>query len=262
MEDYRHLIDYYENYNEDERLTSRHGQVEFLTTIKYIKEYLKEGFKVLDIGAGTGGYSFAIAQMGYEVDAVELVQHNVDVFKSKIKTSHNLTVKQGNALDLSFIQDSSYEITLLLGPMYHLYEKEDKLKALSEAIRITKPSGIIFISYCISDASIIDYGFKQGNLNNLIENNILDLETFDTHSKPSDLFELVRKKDIDSLMACLNTERLHYVATDGFTRHMKDTIRDMDDKTYAIYLKYHFAICENEDIVGITHHSLDVVRKK
>lgn len=51
------------------------------------------------------------------------------------------------------------------------------------------------------------------------------------------------------------------VATDLATNYMRDTIDSMDDKIFQIYLKYHFSICERSDMVGATHHSLDVVRK-
>ncbi len=255
------LKNYYENYSEDDRLSSRYGQVEFLTTMRYINRHLKDGMKILDIGAGTGRYSLAIAKNGFHVDAVELVRHNVDIFKSRIEKADGITVRQGNALDLSYIQDNAYDITLLLGPMYHLYTKEDKQKALSEAIRVTKPKGIIFVAYCIADASIIDFGFKKGNILDLVEKKMLDTEQFKAHSEPWDIFELVRKVDIDDLMSDMNTERLNYVATDGFTRHMRETVENMNDEIFNIYLKYHFATCENEDMVGITHHSLDIVRK-
>jgi 2-polyprenyl-3-methyl-5-hydroxy-6-metoxy-1,4-benzoquinol methylase len=229
--------------------------------MKYINQYLEGGMRVLDIGAGTGMYSIAIAEKGFRVDAVELIQHNIDKLLTKVGNVENVTVKQGNALDLSFIQDNTYDITLLMGPMYHLYSKEDKFRAMSEAIRVTKPKGLLFISYCIADASIIDFGFKKGNVIDLIEKKMLDTEKFIAHSEPWDIFDLVRKSDIDDLMSEFETERLHYVATDGFTRHMKETIQNMDDRVFDIYLKYHYTICENEDMVGITHHSLDIVRK-
>jgi len=256
-----YLENYYNNYNEDERFSSRHGQVEFLTTMRYLDKYLNKGNRILDIGAGTGRYSHAIAEKGYQIDAIELVQHNIDVFKTKINPLHNISIKQGNALDLNYIDDKIYDITLLLGPMYHLYTEKDKKQALSEAIRVTKSNGIIFIAYCITDASIIDYGFKRGEISQLIEKHMLDMETFDTHSEPWDIFELTRKSDIDKLMMEFKIQRLHYVASDGFTKHMRETINSMDDKTFDIYLKYHYTICEKEDMVGITHHSLDIMRK-
>lgn len=83
MEVMKELAEYYGNYDEDNRLRSRHGMVEFLTTMRYVDNYLRPGMGILEIGAGTGRYSHALAQRGYAVDAVELVQHNIDVFREK-----------------------------------------------------------------------------------------------------------------------------------------------------------------------------------
>ena len=139
------LEDFYSHYDEEGRLLSRHGQVEYLTTMKYIRESL-EGVSdphVLEVGAGTGRYSVTLAKMGIPVTAVELVGHNLEQLRAKLDGSEPLTALQGNALDLSFLPDASFSLTMLLGPLYHLYTKEDQLKALSEAVRVTKPGGII-----------------------------------------------------------------------------------------------------------------------
>jgi len=71
----------------------------------------------------------------------------------------------------------------------------------------------------------------------------------------------VRKEDVFTLMSGFPVTRLHYVATDGHTCHIRESIRDMDDGLFEQYLKYHFAICEREDMAGLSHHSLDVFRK-
>lgn len=117
----RYLIDFYRHYDEDGRLASRHGSVEFLTTMHYIEKYLRPGFRILEIGAGTGRYSHALARRGYEVSAVELVEHNIEVLKENTEEGENLSVFHGNALDLSFLSEEQYDLTLLLGPLYHLY---------------------------------------------------------------------------------------------------------------------------------------------
>lgn len=261
MSDNQYLINYYNNYDEENRLKSRYGSVEFLTTMKYIHKYLHKGMKICEIGAGTGRYSHALSRQGYEVDAVELIEHNIEIFKQNTEASEKITIRQGNALDLSFFDDNTYDITLLLGPMYHLYNKDEQIMALSEALRITKRNGMLFVAYCISDASVISYGFIGGNMQKLIENKMLDLKTFSTFSNPWDIFELYRKEDIDSLNKQINVKRLHYIATDGFTNFMRDTMEIMDDETFDIYLKYHLSICERTDMTGMTHHSLDVLKK-
>ena len=257
----KYLTEYYNNYDEDGRLTSKDGQVEFITTMKYINKYLKKGMRVLEVGAGTGRYSIAIAEKGFQVNSIELIQHNIDVFKSKINKDFNIDIKQGNAIDLSYFKDETFDITLVLGPLYHLFN-DDKRQAISEAIRVTKKNGIVFISYCMNDATIVNWGFQEGKIIEGIENNMVDKDTFKCISNPKLLFEMHRKDEIDELMGIYNIERLHFVATDLLTNHMRNTINEMNDKMFDIYLKYHFSICERADLIGITHHSLDIFRKQ
>jgi len=90
---------------------------------------------------------------------------------------------------------------------------------------------------------------------------MLETEHFKAFSRESDIFELHRKEDIDALMAPFPVTRLHYVATDLYTNHMRDTIDAMDEASFALYLKYHLAICARPDMVGLTHNSLDIFRK-
>lgn len=263
MKTTQYINDFYNTYDEENRLTSKHGTVEFLTTMRYIEKYIQPDSHVLEIGAGTGRYSHALARQGYAVDAVELVQHNIDVFRKNTLPDENVTVIQGNALDLSAFPDNKYDITLLLGPLYHLYHNDDKRQALSEAIRVTKQGGVIFAAYVISDGCLLDEGFQHGNINvaQYIKNGLLDAETFAAKSEPKDLFELVRKEDIDELMSAFSTVRLHYAATDGCSLLLRETIDKMDKDTFDLYLKYHFATCERNDLTGMTSHALDIFRK-
>lgn len=262
MDELRYLTEYYNNYDEDGRLTSKHGQVEFLTTMKYINKFLRKGMRVLEIGAGTGRYSLTIAEKGFQVDAIELIQHNIDILKSKITENYNIDVRRGNAIDLSCYEDETFDITLVLGPLYHLFNEEDKKQAINEAIRVTKNGGVVFVAYIMNDATIVNWGFKKGNILEGIQNGMVDSDTFKCLSNPSLLFEMYRKEEIDKLMAGYDVERLHFVATDLLTNHMSNTIDEMDEKMFQTYLNYHFSICERSDLIGITHHSLDIFRKK
>ncbi len=263
MKTNQYLIDFYNHYDEDSRLSFQHGSVEFLTTMHYIDKFLRPGSRVLEVGAGTGRYSHALARQGYAVDAVELVEHNIEIFRRNTQPDERISVTQGNAMDLSGIMDDQYDITLLLGPLYHLYSTEDKRQALSEAVRVTKKGGVIFAAYVISDGCLLDEGFHRGNINvsEYIQNGLLDPETFAARSEPKDLFELVRKEDIDELMSPFPVTRLHYVAADGCALFMREAVDAMDDDAFALYLKYHLAVCEREDMVGITSHAVDIFKK-
>lgn len=257
-----YLREFYEIHcDEDARLTSRHGMVEFLTTMRYIERYLKQGGKVLEIGAGTGRYAHALAQKGYAVDAVELLEHNIEGFRRNTRPDEPVSVRQGNALDLSDFGDHTYDITLLLGPMYHLYTAEDQRRALTEAIRVTKPGCVVFAAYCGSDATAIQYCFARGMFREPRYRALADPVSFKLSSTPEEVFALHRREDIDALMDGLPVHRLHFVGTDMATGYLRDTVEQMDDEMYGLYLQYHFAICERPDLVGASNHYLDIFRK-
>lgn len=258
-----YLNEYYSRYDEEGRLLSQHGQVEYRTTMKYIRESL-EGIAdpaILEVGAGTGRYSVTLAEQGFRVTAVELIAHNLELLKAKLDGSEPITVLQGNALDLSALPDDGFDLTLLLGPLYHLYTREDKLRALREAVRVTRPGGRILVAYCMNEPTVVQYVF---GLNHLRETMELHMLTPDWHciSEPKDLFELVRTEDIAALDAELPVNRLKLVATDGATNFMREFIDAMDDGTFEKWMDYHFAVCERQDLIGASHHTLDIIVKR
>ena len=261
MNTFEALTRFYSNYDEEARLLSKHGQVEYLTTMRYIEKYLYPGMWVLEIGAATGRYSHTLARLGYRVDAVELIQHNIDIFESLTQAGENVTIRQGDAKDLSCFENDTFDMTLLLGPMYHLFTEEEQLQALREAIRVTKKGGIIMAAYCGNDATMVQFCFGRGMLREQRYQELIDFETFKASSDPAELFQLYRIEEIDSLMENFSTERLHFVGTDMATNYMRDCIDAMDDEFFQLYLKYHFTICERSDMVGVSHHFLDVFRK-
>ena len=257
-----YLEDYYNNYDEDGRLLSRHGQVEYLTTMKYIRELLSQSAEptILEVGAGMGRYSVTLAKQGYQVTAVELISHNLELLKSKLDGTEQITVIQGNALNLSAFPDASFSLTMVIGPMYHLYTKEDKLQALSEAVRVTKLGGYILVAYCMNEPTVIQYVF---GLNRLHEVMGLDMLTSDWHcvSKPKDLFEMVRTEEIAALDTAVPVRRIKLVAADGATNYKLELIDAMDDETFNKWMNYHFAICERQDLIGASNHTLDILQR-
>ena len=258
-----YLEDHYSSYDEDGRLLSQHGQVEYITTQKYIHQAL-EGLrdpKILEVGAGTGRYSVALAREGYDVTALELVEHNIRVLERKLDGTERLRVLQGNALDLSRFADDSFDVTLVLGPMYHLYSMEEKHRALSEAVRVTKPGGWILVAYCMNEPTVIQYVF---GLNKLRETMDLQMLTPDWHciSEPKDIFELIRTEEIAALDAAVDVTRVRLVATDGATHYMKERIDEMDEETFSQWVDFHLATCERQDLIGASNHTLDILRKK
>ncbi len=252
---------FYQKYDEDKRLNDRQGYVEYITTMKYIHKYLEPGMKIIEIGAGTGRYSLELAKEGYQVTAIELVERNIEVFKNKIQNLDSIQIIQGNAMNLECIADESMDITLSLGPMYHLFSKEHKRKALEEAIRVTKKGGIIMIAYCLNEATVLQYCFGKNSLWNDYQKGLLSGD-FTWTANINDAFALVRPSDIRSLTIGYPVERIGLVATDGATRYLPDMIESMSDALYQKYIEYHFTICERQDLIGASNHVLDILQKK
>ena len=141
---------FYKEIREEDRLTrSRHGQLEYATTMAYIHKYATPGSKVLEIGAGTGRYSIALAKEGMDVTAVELVEANLKILQERSQGITGIKSFQGDATDLKRFSDDIFEVTLCFGPMYHLYEKTEVNMAIDEAIRVTKPGGVILFAFIL-----------------------------------------------------------------------------------------------------------------
>jgi len=257
---------YYNKFNEEKRLDSRHGQVEFLTSMKYIHKYLdilkdnhadKQSLRILDIGAGTGRYSVPLAEEGYDVTAVELVKHNLGRLKQK---SDKVKAYQGNAMKLKRFEDESFDLTLLFGPMYHLLEQEEKIRALKEAKRVTKKNGFILVAYIMNEFSVITYAFKERHIKEAMETGMLD-ENFCCTKKANDLYSMVRLEDIEVLNEHAELKRVQIIAADGAANYIRPFLNALDEEEFKYFIEYHLATCERADLMGATGHVVDILRK-
>ena len=256
---------YYNKFNEEKRLNSRHGQVEFITSMKYIHKYLDQiekdkpraEIKILDVGAGTGRYSVPLSEEGYDVTAVELVKHNLGRLKAK-----NSAVKayQGNAMKLSRFADNSFDAVLLFGPMYHLLEKEEQRKALEEAKRVVREGGFIFVAYIMNEFSVITYAFKERHIREAMETGMLD-ENFHCTKTANDLYHMVRVEDLDELNDLVGLNRIQLIAADGAANYLRPYLNALDEEEFKYFIDYHLATCERADLMGASGHLVDILQK-
>lgn len=259
---------YYNKFNEEKRLNSRHGQVEFLTSMKYIHLCLnklntssinvdinRNDIKILDIGAATGRYSIPLCEEGYDVTAIEPVKHNLGRLRQKNSAVH---AYQGNALRLKRFADHTFDLTLLFGPMYHLKSEEEKLQALREAKRVTKPGGYILCAYVMNEYSVITYAIKERHIRQALKDGLLD-DTFHTTELANPLYSFVRLEDISRYNEATGLKRIKIISADGPANYLRPELNTLDEEEFSDFMTFHFATCERMDLMGAAAHTVDIL---
>lgn len=246
--------------NEDSRLTrSRHGQLEYLTTMNYIHKFVPSGSKILEVGAGTGRYSVALAREGYDVMAVELVGNNLEILRQNAAGLKNLASYQGDAEDLGLFADSSFDAVLVLGPMYHLYEKAEQHRALDEAIRVTKPGGVMMAAF-LSVYSIMYNNYLWGNFREGMEENF-DADFQVRHFKEQ-WFTGFDFHEFEELFLEKPIEKIALAGTDSVLELAENAhAMNLSDEDFRLFFKYHLKTCEKRELLGAQTHLLYIGRK-
>ncbi len=250
----------YGRFDEDSRLTgSLQGKLEYRTTMHYIRKLVPQGSRVLEVGAGTGRYSVALAAEGYDVTAVELVESNLEVLRRNAAGLGNIDCLQGDAADLSALRDNSFDAVLLFGPMYHLFDEEEQHRALDEAIRVAKPGGVIMAAFISVYAIIVNNGLGWG-LRDSIALNFDD--DFTVRHCVEQLFTGFDIAEFEGLFCGKPVKKIALAGTDSVLElPEKKGILSLSDEEFELFYRYHLATCEKRELLGSQSHLLYMCRK-
>lgn len=154
----REVLDYYDSYPEEERLQQGPFRLEYVRTCDILARVLPAAPAVIvDVGGAAGAYSFHLAAGGYAVHLVDGSARLVaEARRRNMASAHALasaTVGDARALPQ---QDGIADAVLLMGPLYHLPEEEDRIAALREALRVAKPGGTVVVAGISRYASALD----------------------------------------------------------------------------------------------------------
>ncbi|MGE5580200.1 MAG: class I SAM-dependent methyltransferase [Bacillota bacterium] len=133
-------------------------RMEFHATLRAMREFTPPRSTILDVGGGPGRYSIELAKAGHKVTLLDLSSKNVEMAKQKAKELGVQLVDfvHGNALDLSRFADGTFDVVLLMGPLYHLVEPADRDRAIREALRVLRPGGLLFAAFITRYAVYMD----------------------------------------------------------------------------------------------------------
>ncbi len=159
------IASYYNRMNEGQRLEhDSHGELEFLRTKHIIEEFLPStsGLSIVDVGGGTGPYAFWLAERGHTVSLFDLVPCHIDEALAKnAKADYPLALIQTADVRSLELEPESFDVVLLMGPMYHLTTVDERLAVLRKVQGWLKRDGIGFVA-CISRFGSMLDGFISG----------------------------------------------------------------------------------------------------
>ena len=252
---FENIKSYYENYDEDGRLFRDNAhKVEYLTTIRYFDRLFAPDSKILDVCAGTGIYSFYLANKGHKVTACDLVEHNVNIIKSKSDADKLIDIDVCNVLDLSRFNENYFDVVLCMGAIYHLSTDELRQRAVSECVRVCKPGGIIVLAYITKIGAIFDNITEDIGRINALVSEILDETVKYT-------FTFATPHEIENIAVSCGLEKICHIGVDGMAYTICDKLNNTNEEIFQEYIKYHYKTCEDESILGASLHGLLFGRK-
>ena len=267
-DDLSDIIDHYSSDPERERQRLVRHQLEHDLTWRYLDEHLPARGSVLEIGAATGTYTVELARRGYTLTSVDLSAALLDECrKSLVAESLEEQVKLvvADARDLSQITKREFDAALIMGPLYHLVQEDDRIRALSEVFNRLRQGGIIFSTF------ISRYGV-MGDVMKAIPDWIEDqtgVQFFLAHGRKPDHYPkegfrgyFATVSEIAPLHQKLGFETIVVAAVEPAISADDESYNRLQGKQRRYWLDLLYKISTDESIVGASRHLLYIGRKR
>lgn len=244
MTDFERVKNYYRNFDEKNRLqSSNSGRLEYEMTIDILDGALPAAGAILDLGGGAGAYAFPLAKKGYQVTLADISENLIrqaGEIKDTEGTKNIVSCDVVNATDLKIYKDGQFDAVLLLGPLYHLTEEEERQSCIREVHRVLKPGGIVvaaFIPYLSGSIGVFDRYFwhpNQVNSDNLRKvfdsgkfNNLQDVGFQEGYYATSD--------EIEKLFESSGFGKLQTRSIRGIGYGKEDAVYSLEDKDRKMF---------------------------
>lgn len=270
MKNINEVYKFYNNGAEIGRLESGLGMVEFYRSKEIISQYIHKASTIYDIGGGIGKYSEWLAENGHNVTMIELAPIAVEYAVKNMKIPYTVMVGDARKLNLP---DKSADVVLLMGPLYHLQNRNDRKKAVSEAYRVLKEGGLL-ITAGISRFSTTTWALsKYGRENNFIDDDIYmnmirqELKTGE-HNRPKEYPFFIADAyfhttdEMKSELYDNGFEIVNYHAVEGsvwITPMLEEKWNDIKSRNRLLDIIH--ATEHEETIMGMSPHFLVIAKK-
>lgn len=249
------IINYYNTYDENGRFYRNNvHQIEWITSMTYFENLFKRGAYILDGCAGTGNYSFKLAELGYKVIAGDIVPHNVDIMQSKQEKNPILhDIYTGSITDLSRFESETFDVVLCMGAFYHI-GSDERMIAMTECLRVLKPNGLLVISYINNTAvPILDLSDRLENMD--------DVLTWYNNKTNDGIFLQMSPSEIEQIADAFPTKIVAHIAADGIGYLLSNKINGASKEDFEKWMSFHLQTCEDKNLLGYSLHGLAFLKK-
>ncbi|WP_312701704.1 class I SAM-dependent methyltransferase [Sedimentibacter sp.] len=238
---------------------------EFAITTNMMDRYIKPGDRILDIGGGPGRYSIYYAQRGCDVTLVDLSSENVKFALEKAKELNvNIKAVSGDARKVSKFIQGEFDHIFVMGPMYHLLEENDRIKALNEAMSLLKNEGMIYVSFILMFAGMI-FGMKNSPEMLLFESEEIFIDAvLKGNSYAGDAFTkafFIDQKSIIPFMDKFHLEKKHIFGQEGILAPCELNFLNQDQAVIDKWLDIAMQLCEREELLSYSEHAMYIGQK-
>lgn len=240
---------------------------EFEVTKRYLLKYLGEKQAVLDVGGGPGRYSIFLAQQGHDVTLLDLSGKNIRTAINKAAEAgvHLDSCIHGDALLLSeyMYRQEQFDAVLLMGPLYHLIDEEDRKKALKESLRALKPGGLIFVAFISNYAPMQDYAHEledfgdQQDLLRFLEDGRQKV----TEEKAYTTSYYTSVSEARELMESENLEEIVFAGVENVLCGKEKLLHELPRQQQEKWLELAWRLSSDKNLLGMSEHYLYIGRK-
>jgi S-adenosylmethionine-dependent methyltransferase len=257
---------FYDDYAAYEWDRLERHRTEFAVTLRAMEEFLPTApCSILDIGGGPGRYAIELTQRGYYVSILDISSQSLQFAKDK---AHELgvslnTIIHANALDLTGVASASFDAVLLMGPLYHLLSKEDRVQAVQEAMRVLKLNGRLIASFITRFAPFRNAASVEPDW--LVDHWQYALRMLETglHEEPTQFAKayFIHPDDVIPLMEGCGLQTLRLMGCEGVAAGHEEKINEFDGNAWQAWVELNYRLGQESSLYGASDHLLYIGEK-
>ena len=261
-----YVVESYENYFEENRLSTNNARrIEFLTTVRILDEIITGKKNILDCAAGTGIYSFYLADKGHTVTATDITPRHIDYIQNVLRDkSYNMNTAVLDATNMGIFADESFDVVLNMGPFYHLIQYCDREKCMKESLRVLKKGGLLVTAY-IPRYYVFQYVALQDKkyLDRELAKQII--QTGELHHDDEKCFwtdtYYSSCEEMEALYKQHGLKVIDHFAQDGASPLLAEKIDAWNYEEFQTWCDYHYSVCRERSLLGASNHVIIVGEK-